>query len=116
MSLDNAAVNLRSAQFDIAIVVTDKLDQGVVARKIAQTSLCTYASPAYLQKHGSPKQVDELAEHKCLHYLNTPHADIGVLLLIRINNRQHIDATEIYRSINFQYAFNQLSFLADRTF
>ena len=28
MSLDNAAVNLRSAQFDIAIVVTDKLDQG----------------------------------------------------------------------------------------
>ncbi|SMG66234.1 transcriptional regulator, LysR family protein [methanotrophic bacterial endosymbiont of Bathymodiolus sp.] len=80
MSLDNAAVNLRSAQFDIAIVVTDKLDQGVVARKIAQTSLCTYASPAYLQKHGSPKQVDELAEHKCLHYLNTPHADAWVFI------------------------------------
>lgn len=52
----------------------------MVARKIAQTSLCTYASPAYLQKHGSPKQVDELAEHKCLHYLNTPHADAWVFI------------------------------------
>jgi DNA-binding transcriptional LysR family regulator len=78
MSLDNAFVNLRSGKFDIAIVVTDKLDQGVVARKIAQTSLCTYASPDYLQKYGTPKQVDDLAEHKCLHYLNTPHADAWV--------------------------------------
>ena len=80
MALDNASVNLRSAQFDIAIVVTDKLDQGVVARKIAHTTLCTYASPAYLQEYGTPKQVDDLVEHKCLHYLNTPHADAWVFM------------------------------------
>ena len=78
MTLDNAFVNLRTGKSDIAIVVTDKLDQGVVARKIAQTSLCTYASPGYLQQYGTPKSIEDLAEHKCLHYLDTPHADAWV--------------------------------------
>lgn len=78
MSLDNAFVNLRLGKFDISIVVTDKLDQGVVARKIAQTSLCTYASPEYIKHYGCPKSVEELAKHKCLHYLGTPHADIWI--------------------------------------
>ncbi|WP_428354710.1 LysR family transcriptional regulator [Methyloprofundus sp.] len=78
MSLDNAFVNLRSGKSDIAIVVTDKLDQGVVARKIAQTSLCTYASPGYLQQYGTPESIEDLAEHKCLHYLDTPHADAWI--------------------------------------
>ena len=76
MSMDNAFINLRSGSFDIAMVVTDKLDQGVVARKIAQTSLCTYASPGYIKQYGCPKTVEDLAKHKCLHYLGTPHADL----------------------------------------
>ncbi len=76
MSLDNASINLRLGKFDISIVVTDKLDQGVVARKIAQTSLCTYASLDYLKQHGCPETVEDLEKHKCLHYLGTPHANI----------------------------------------
>lgn len=36
MSLDNKPVNLRKGIFDISILVTDTLDQGVVARKITQ--------------------------------------------------------------------------------
>ncbi len=75
MSLDNAFINLRSGKFDISILVTDRLDLGVVARKIAQTELCTYASPQYIEQFGCPDDVAGLAEHKCLHYLDTPHAD-----------------------------------------
>ena len=78
MTLDNTFVNLRSGKYDISIVVTDRLDQGVVARKIAQTSLCTYASPDYLQQFGRPETIEDLAAHKCLHYLDTPHADAWV--------------------------------------
>lgn len=78
MSLDNTFINLRSGKFDISVVVTDKLDQGVVARKIAQTSLCTYASPGYLKQHGCPETVEDLMGHKCLHYLGTPHADVWI--------------------------------------
>ena len=78
MSLDNAFINLRSGKFDISIVVTDKLDQGVVARKIAQTSLCTYAAPEYLKQYGYPETIEDLEQHKCLHYLGTPHAEFWV--------------------------------------
>jgi len=78
MSLDNTAVDLSSGQFDIAIVVTDVLDEGVVARKIAQTALGTYAAASYLDKQGVPQVIDDLLQHKCLHYLGTPHANAWV--------------------------------------
>lgn len=75
MSLDNKPVNLRKGIVDISIVVTDTLDLGVVARKITKTALCTYASPEYLKLNGCPQTLDELAFHRCLHYMNTPHGD-----------------------------------------
>lgn len=75
MSLDNKPVNLREGFFDISILVTDTLDPGVVARKITQTELCTYASPEYLSNNGSPQFITDLHDHKCLHYTNTPHGD-----------------------------------------
>jgi len=75
MSLDNKPPNLRDGSFDISILVTDKLDPGVVARKIAETELCTYAAPAYLVEKGVPQTIEDLAGHQCLHYVDTPHGD-----------------------------------------
>lgn len=75
MSLDNKPPNLRDGSFDISLLVTDKLDPGVVARKIAETELCTYASPTYLAEKGCPLTIDELCQHQCLHYVDTPHGD-----------------------------------------
>lgn len=73
MILDNAEVDLSAGGVDISIVVTDILDEGVVARKIAQTSLCTYVAPKYIKVQGEPLKVHDLLQHKCLHYLGTPH-------------------------------------------
>jgi len=75
MSLDNNPVNLRKDSFDVSILVTDTLDPGVVARKISQTELCTYASPAYLEKNGYPETIADLSTHRCLHNTNTPHGN-----------------------------------------
>ncbi|MGR8932177.1 MAG: LysR family transcriptional regulator [Gammaproteobacteria bacterium] len=75
MSLDNKPPNLRDGSFDISLLVTDKLDPGVVARKIAETELCTYASPSYLAEKGTPYYIDDLVRHRCLHYVDTPHGD-----------------------------------------
>ncbi len=75
MTLDNKPPNLRIGSFDISLLVTDKLDPGVVARKIAETELCTYASPTYLAENGSPQRIEDLAAHRCLHYVDTPHGD-----------------------------------------
>ncbi len=75
MTLDNKPPNLRDGSFDISLLVTDKLDPGVVARKIAETELCTYASPGYLQERGCPLSIDDLSRHQCLHYVDTPHGE-----------------------------------------
>ncbi len=73
LSLDNKPVNLRNGQFDIVILVTDTLDSGVVAKKIAQTELCAYASPQYIRAMGCPHTIEDLSLHRCLFYTNTPH-------------------------------------------
>lgn len=75
MSLDNKPVNLREGVFDVSILVTDTLDLGVVAKKVTQTELCTYASPEYLKANGYPETIDDLSRYRCLHYMNTPHGD-----------------------------------------
>ncbi len=75
MNLSNKFVNLRDGRFDLSIVVTDSLDQGIVARKIATTSLSTYAAPDYLSEKGCPNTLDDLLQHRCLHYMDTPHGE-----------------------------------------
>lgn len=75
MTLHNSHVDLSKGSFDLSILVTDSLDQGVVARKIAKTRLCTYASPGYLAEYGNPDHIDQLGSHRCLHYIDTPHKD-----------------------------------------
>ena len=78
MSLDNKPPNLRIGTFDISLLVTDVLDPGVVARKIATTELGTYVAPSYIAQFGCPQSLEELSEHRCLHYVDTPHGDYWV--------------------------------------
>jgi DNA-binding transcriptional LysR family regulator len=75
MVLDNSRVNLSGGGCDLAIRVTDSFEPGIVARRITETMLCNYASPAYLERYGVPQCVEELIAHRCLHYIDTPHKD-----------------------------------------
>ena len=81
MTLHNSHVDLSKGSFDLSILVTDSLDLGVVARKIAETRLCTYASPVYLAKYGKPEHIDQLNSHRCLHYIDTPHKDYWLFIV-----------------------------------
>ena len=78
MSLQNAHINLSEGIYDLSILVSNSLDLGVVARKIAETKLCTYASPDYIEKYGKPRDIQDLNQHLCLHYIDTPHEDYWV--------------------------------------
>jgi DNA-binding transcriptional LysR family regulator len=78
MTLDNNYQNLRDGLFDIVILVTDCLDLGIVAKKIAETELGTYASPKYIAEKGCPQSIADLSQHQCLHYLNTPHGEYWI--------------------------------------
>jgi DNA-binding transcriptional LysR family regulator len=97
MSLHNSQVNLSKGSFDLSILVTVDLALGVVARKIAETRLCTYASPSYLASYGKPEHIDQLSSHRCLLYIDTPHEDYWLF---------NTEAEEIKIKPNWHFASN----------
>jgi len=66
-TLTNAHANLIEGGFDIAVRATsDRRDSSLIARKLGDVEQRLYASPRYLQKHGSPKDTSDLAHHECV--------------------------------------------------
>ncbi len=68
MELNNRYVELISEGFDAAIRVGELEDSSLRARKIAETTFRLVASPDYIAKYGRPKRLDDLNDHKLLHY------------------------------------------------
>lgn len=60
-------VDLIAEGYDLALRATARLpDSTMFAKKIIDTRFGAFASPAYLEKHGTPKVPSELSEHDCL--------------------------------------------------
>ena len=70
MVLNNRYVELISEGFDMAIRVGELEDSSLRARKLTETNKRMIASPDYFQKHGRPQRIDDLNDHKLLHYSN----------------------------------------------
>src|SRR4051794_36134331 len=68
LNATDRVIDLVEEGYDLAIRITDKPAQGMVARKIAPVRWATCASPAYLKKHGTPKTPQDLMQHQCLVY------------------------------------------------
>lgn len=60
------SVNHIQESVDISIRIPQQLEDGLVARHIASVPSIYCASPAYLQKAGTPVAPEELREHDCL--------------------------------------------------
>lgn len=59
-------INLVESGFDLAIRFGDDFAEGIVARRILSNRRFICASPIYLTKYGTPKNLDDLAHHKCI--------------------------------------------------
>lgn len=68
LDLNNRLVDLVSERFDVAIRLTTLADSALVARRLADVRIVTAASPAYLEKRGTPKKPADLRDHECLVY------------------------------------------------
>ena len=66
--LNNRFVELASEGFDMAVRIGDVDDGTLNARKLAETTKRMVASPAYFEKYGRPARIDDLNEHRLLHY------------------------------------------------
>lgn len=60
------AVDLVSERIDLAVRITNRLDEGVVARRLASCRSVLCASPTYLKRRGRPKQPGDLKAHDCI--------------------------------------------------
>lgn len=68
MVLDDRFVELIAEGFDVAIRIGTLADSSLKARKLAAARSLIAASPAYLEAHGTPRSIDDLTEHRLLHY------------------------------------------------
>ncbi|CAM3825489.1 HTH-type transcriptional regulator DmlR [Vibrio aerogenes CECT 7868] len=69
ISVSEALVNISQEGIDVGIRFGDLIEEGLVARKLTgpvQESF--FASPAYLEKYGTPQSPEDLENHKLIQY------------------------------------------------
>lgn len=65
LTLDRA-VDLVGERIDLAVRITNRLDDGVVARRLASCRSVLCASPGYLKRRGHPQRPEDLGSHDCI--------------------------------------------------
>ena len=69
LCLSNATVSLADESIDVAVRIGSiDPDSRLVARRLAAHERVLCASPAYLKRHGAPREPSELARHDCLQF------------------------------------------------
>lgn len=63
---DDRIVDLLERRIDLAIRIGPLPDSSLHARPLCHTTRRVLASPAYLARHGTPQQVEDLAEHSLI--------------------------------------------------
>ena len=71
MHLTDRNVDLVAERFDVALRTGPLADSSLVAQRIASGPLRVFASPRYLEAHGTPKKPADLAGHNCLLFAKT---------------------------------------------
>lgn len=62
-------VDLLSEGFDCVVRVGAQPDQSVVARHLCDFAMVNCVSPRYVQRYGVPERVEDLAQHRLVHYV-----------------------------------------------
>lgn len=66
LNTDDVVIDLLEQQTDIAIRIGELRDSTMHARALGSSKLRIMASPAYLEKYGTPQSVADLAHHRLL--------------------------------------------------
>jgi len=98
MVMDDKVADLIGEGFDIAIRGGDLPDSSLIARKLAPLRNVLCASPEYIEKHGRPIELSQLADHNCLIF--TYSKDIKEWLFIKDGQTQSVEVTGNYNVNN----------------
>lgn len=67
LSLSDAVVNLGEERLDVAVRFAIEIDPALAARRIGVVRTVVCASPAYLERRGTPRDPADLVRHDLLH-------------------------------------------------
>lgn len=74
LSLDDRLVDMVEGGFDVSIRIRSEMsDSSLVARKLATMHQRIFASPAYLERAGTPRTPDEILTHRIVGFLLGVH-------------------------------------------
>lgn len=69
LSFNDRLADLADDRYDLAIRTGELGDRpGVIARRVARQNMIVCAAPAYLDRHGTPREVEDLASHQAIVY------------------------------------------------
>ncbi len=68
LDFNDREVDLMQEGFDLAIRIANLPDSSLIARRIAPIESLLCASPAYLERMGTPQSPEELIHHQCMVY------------------------------------------------
>lgn len=68
IGLTDALIDIAAGQADVAVRFGPLADSPLTARKLGETRRVIVASPAYLARHGTPQQPEDLHDHNCLSF------------------------------------------------
>jgi DNA-binding transcriptional LysR family regulator len=109
VTLSDRVVDLVEEGFDVAVRIARMPNSSLISRKIAMTRMVVCATPAYLKKHGTPRQPADLAAHTVLAYslfsagdlweFDGPQGKVGV----KVTPQLHTNSGDTCRAAALQH-------------
>ncbi len=62
-------VDLVEERIDVAVRFNQPPDSSVIVRRLGHFRVALYAAPAYLARHGTPRDPSDLSRHNCIAYM-----------------------------------------------
>lgn len=92
--------------FDCVVRVGTLKDSGLIARPLGQFTIVNCASPAYLQRYGTPEHPDQLTQHAMVHYEQTlgartsgfEYLDGKTLHVVKTGGAVTVNSTQTYNA------------------
>jgi DNA-binding transcriptional LysR family regulator len=73
LTMGERAIDMIDEGFDIAVRLTPPPDSSLIVRSLATWRHVLCCSHDYIEKHGRPQKLSELAEYNCIRHVNYPY-------------------------------------------
>lgn len=98
------AVNLVEARVDLAVRISNQLDDTLLARSLGQCRSVLCAAPSYLARRGTPRHPEELTGHSCVTHTYVGRTELrlqrgGQQLRIPVTGALQSDETVVTRQV-----------------